>query len=299
LQPPQGWTTQTHSPTRHTLTPPAAQDSQPHELPPAGTLTFALTNYPAGQPGASTLHLTETPHPSQQATGNPQPLPLTLTTWPTGTIVNPPTLNKNRYNNGDTATLEWEYSPADGIDYTLTYYPQPQGTGNEKITVTYAQIQDNSGSQMDNGLRHAVYTTTVPLTTDPVLFILTATYQNDTRTYTTIASVGEPDVKFGKLQVSGHTTLLSTTPETLPANGSYTTPTEGFLVCWTAETHDGDKNKLTVNTNGETRTLFFGNRSTSLTAPLGENSSVSYTADNVAQNNYSVTWIPLGHALGQ
>ncbi|MFD9631619.1 hypothetical protein, partial [Streptomyces violascens] len=188
---------------------------------------------------------------------------------------------------------------APGIDYTLTYYPQPQGSGNEEITVTYTQIQDNSGSPMENGLRHAVYNTSVPLTTDPVPFILTATYQNDTRTYTTIATINQPDAKFGKLQVSGHTTLLSTTSQVLPANGSYTTPTEGFLVCWTAETSAGDQNKLNVNTNGETRTLFFGNQSASLTLPLAEQSNISYTADGVAQNNYSVTWIPLGHSISQ
>ncbi|MFD9631620.1 hypothetical protein ACFWX8_13100, partial [Streptomyces violascens] len=89
LQPPQGWTTHTDSPTRHTLTPPTVQDSHPHELPPAGHLVFALTNYPTHTPGTSTLHLTETALHGQEGTDSHQPL--TLTTWPPGTIVNPPT----------------------------------------------------------------------------------------------------------------------------------------------------------------------------------------------------------------
>lgn len=40
----------------------------------------------------------------------------------------------------------------------------------------------------DNGLRPAVYNT-IPLTNDVVPFVLTATCQGESRTYTTIATV--------------------------------------------------------------------------------------------------------------
>lgn len=108
--------------------------------------------------------------------------------WPPDPIATALTLAQNPCRRGDIATVAWEYSPAPGIDYTLTYYPQPPGSGNEEIIVTYPEIKDHSGPPGDNGLRPAVYKS-IPLTISPVAFVLTAAYEGDARVYFTVATV--------------------------------------------------------------------------------------------------------------
>ncbi|MFD9631617.1 hypothetical protein ACFWX8_13085, partial [Streptomyces violascens] len=219
-------------PTTYTLRPPTGSTAPVLTLTPRQSFTVQLTNLTTAGPGIATLLLAETLDPTPDDYRH-----IRTATWPSGTIVTPPSLKKASLTGTEQAELTWQYLDSPGIRYELSYYPQPDYEKYPEITVPHEDLLTYSGQAGGNNLTPITYKTVnnkedkTPVfpTASPTPFVVTASLGSDTRTYWTFATVADSHAHAQNLQ-AGVTHLITNQKSDLPRNSYYTPLTDGFII---------------------------------------------------------------------